>query len=119
MHAMAVDADRDLRIPFSQALTMNTGFIFTQLVGAQAGVKLPHGRRIGVTVSSAQLWNLFAVDLASEAGLRTHCLFGIVRRFVAAVTTLARETFLGVNVLAEFLRGHAQLIGQYGMAIKT
>ena len=119
MHAMAVDADRDVRIPFSQALSMNTGFIFTQLVGAQAGVKLPHGSRIGVTVLSAQLWNLLAVNLTFEAGLRTHGFGSIVRGFIASVTALTGETLLGVNVLTELLLGHAQLVGQYGMAIQT
>ena len=101
--AVAVDADGNLGVSGGEALAVHAGVVLGQLVGAQAGVVLAHVGGIGMA-RSAQLRNLFAIDLALPSGLAAHGLVGIVAGGVAAMATGAGEALLRVNVLAEFLR---------------
>ena len=115
---MAIRADGNLGVSRRQALAVHAGVVLVQLVGAQAGVVLPHIGRIRVA-ASAQLRDLLAIDLALPAGLAAHGLVWIVAGCVAAVATGAGQALLRVDVLAELLLGDSQRVGQGGVAIQA
>src|SRR6266567_8893320 len=69
--------------------------------------------------TSAQLRNLFAINLAFPPSLAAHGSFWIVAGGVASVAAGTRQTLLCVYVFAEFLLAHSQGIGQGGMTIQA
>src|SRR5438093_648967 len=110
---MTIRADCDLRISSRKALAVHTGVVLVQLVGAQAGVKLPNVRWIRMA-GTAQLRDLLAIDLAFPAGFPAHGVVWIVAGWVASVATGAGQTLLCVYVLAELLLAHSQGFRQCG-----
>src|SRR6266545_1537897 len=115
---MTVRAHRNFGITGGQALTVDTGVVLGQLVRPQAWVELAHICRIRVA-TSAQLRNLFAINLAFPPRLPAHGLFWIVAGGVTSVATGASQTFLCVYVLSELLLAHSQRIRQGGMTIQA
>jgi len=115
---MTIGADGNFGIAGGEALAVNAGVVLAQLIGAQAGIELPHVRGIGVA-ASAQLRDLFAIDLPFPSLLGAHGLIGIVAGRIASVATDAGQALLCVYVLAEFLRSHAQGVRQRRVAIQA
>ena len=115
---MTIRAHGYLRVSSREALAVHTGAVLIQLVGAQTGVELPNIGGIGMA-TSAQLRDLFAIDLAFPARLSAHGFVCIVGGWVAAVATGASQALLCVYVLAELLLGHSQGIGQGGVTVQA
>lgn len=118
VNAVAVGAHGDFAVSRCQALPVNAGFVLAQLIGAQSGIESPHEGGIGMT-APAQLRDLGPVNLAFPSGLAAHGLVRIIAGGVAAVATGAGQTFLGVDVLAEFFLAYAQRIWQGRVAIEA
>src|SRR5208282_5915090 len=115
---MTIGAYCNLRVSGGEALAVHTGAVLVQLVGAQAGVELPNISGIRMA-TSAQLGNLLAIDLAFPARLFAHGFVWIVAGGIAAVATGASQTLLCVYILAEFLLGYSQGIGQGGVTLQA
>src|SRR5208337_4694891 len=115
---MAIDAHRNLGVTNREALAVHTGVVLVQLVRAQAGVELANVRGIRMA-TSAQLRDLFAINLPLPSCLAAHGLVGIVAARIAAVTTGASQTLLCVDVLAELLLAHTQGLRQGGVTIQA
>ena len=107
--AVAVGTNGDFDVASGQPLAMHAGLVLAELIGAQAGIELPHVCGIRVA-TSAQLRDLFAIDLALPSGFAAHCLIWIIFRGIAAVAAGARQALLRVDVVAEFFLAHAQRI---------
>jgi hypothetical protein len=105
--AVAIGADGYLCISGGKTLAMHAGVVLIQLVCAQAGVVLLHEGWIGMA-GTAQLRDLFAIDLALPARLSAHGDVRFVATRVASMTACAGKTFLRVNVLAELLLRHSK-----------
>ena len=118
MHAVAIDAHRNLGVTDRPSLAMDTRSVLGQLIGSQAGVELANVCWIGMA-SSTQLWNLFALNLSLPTCLAAHGLIWIVASWIATVTTGAGQTPLGVDVLAKFLLGDSQGFRQCGVTIQA
>jgi hypothetical protein len=90
---MTIGADCNLCVSSREALAVHTGVVLVQLVGAQAGVKLPNIGRIRMA-TSAQPRDLLAIDLAFPTRLPAHGFVGIVAGWVASVATGASQALL-------------------------
>ncbi len=115
---MTICAHRNLRVSSRETLAVHTRAVLVQLVRAQAGVELPNIRWIRMA-TSAQLWNLPAINLAFPPSLSAHCFVWIVAGWVASVAAGASQTRLSVYVLTELLLAHSQGIRQGGVAIQA
>ena len=69
--------------------------------------------------TSAQLRDLFAINLALEPSLAPHGDGWIVTACVATMATGAGQTLLRVDVLTELLLSNSQRIRQSGVTIQT
>ena len=87
-------------------------------VRPQAGVVLPHICRIRMA-TSAQLWDVLAVNLALPPGLSAHRLGWIIAGRVTSVAAGASQTLLRVDVLAECLLAYSQGLRQDGVTIQA
>ena len=118
MHAVAIDAHRNLGVTDRPSLAMDTRSVLGQLIGSQAGVELANVCRIGMA-ASAQLGNLLALNLPLPSSLTAHRLLLIIAGWIAPMTTDAGQTFLSVNVLAEFLLSDSQGFRQGRVTIQA
>ena len=71
VHAMAVDANRNLGISLQQPLAVHAGLILGQLVGTQRRVIYAHERAVGVAMA-AEFRNLVALNFATKTGGLAH-----------------------------------------------
>src|SRR5208337_2639428 len=115
---MTIRAHCNLRVSSREALAVHAGAVLAQLIRAQAGVELPNIGRIRMA-TSAQLWDLLAINLAFPSCLSAHGLVGIVAGWVAPVATGTSQTLLCVDVLAELFLSHPQGIRQGGVTIEA
>ena len=69
--------------------------------------------------TSTKWRDLLAVDLALPTCFTAHCFIWIVAGWISTVTVGASQALLGVDVLAEFLLGHAQGFRQGGVTIQA
>jgi hypothetical protein len=101
MHAMAIDAHRDLAIAFGKKFAVHTGLVLAELIGAQSWVVLAHERHVGMA-TAAKLWDLTSLDVAAKSSRLAHGI-GIGFGGIAAMTIRTGQTFLRVDVAGELL----------------
>jgi hypothetical protein len=100
VQAMAVRADRNLRISGREQFAVTARSVLRKLIGSQRRIVLPHVCRIRMALA-AQRRHLCTVDPSAESRSLAHCAFGIVSGRVATVASCTPKPFLGVNVSSE------------------
>ena len=93
MNTMAVRTYSDICVAFHQEFSVDASFVFTQLIGAQAGIVLADVSWIRMAAPT-YLRNLFAINMAFPSGFLAHGYILIITRGIAAVAAHACQTFL-------------------------
>ena len=71
--AVAIRAHRNFGITTRKAFAMHAAVVLVQLIGTQAGIELAHVLRMRMA-TSAQLRDLFAINVAFPSRFAAHCL---------------------------------------------